>query len=107
MYIGRRLGYEVPMDSTIVLWVYIVLLVVGGVMGFVKGKSKISLIMSLAFAIPLTVIALGKNRIAHLEDILLVVLLVVFGIRLAKTRKFMPAGLMLAATAIVLILHHI
>src|SRR5437868_2997629 len=33
-----------------VLWIYIALLVVGGLMGFIKGKSKISLISSVLFA---------------------------------------------------------
>ena len=92
------------MNSNLVLWIYIVLLVIGGVMGFVKGKSRISLIMSLAFAIPLSLIAMGKLKVVHLEDILLAALLVVFGIRLVKTRKFMPGGLMVVATAVVLIL---
>ena len=92
------------MNSNLVLWIYIVLLVIGGVMGFVKGKSRISLIMSLAFAIPLSLIAMGKLKVVHLEDILLAALLVVFGIRLVKTRKFMPGGLMVVATAVVLVL---
>lgn len=95
------------MDTTLVLWIYIVLLVVGGVMGYVKGKSVVSLVMSLIFAIPLALIAAGRLRVDYLEDILLVLLLVVFGMRLAKTKKFMPGGLMLIATIIVLVLHHL
>jgi uncharacterized membrane protein (UPF0136 family) len=35
------------------------------------------------------------------------VLLVVFAIRLTKTKKFMPSGLMLAATILALALRHI
>lgn len=95
------------MDTTLVLWIYIVLLVIGGIMGFVKGKSLISLVMALVFAIPLSLIAAGQLRVSHLEDILLVILLIVFGMRLAKTRKFMPAGLMLLLTVLVLVLHHL
>jgi len=34
-----------------ILWIYIVLLVAGGVMGLVKGRSRISLIASVAFAV--------------------------------------------------------
>ena len=33
-----------------VLWVYIVLLLVGGLIGFLKAKSKVSLISSTVFA---------------------------------------------------------
>ena len=37
----------------------------------------------------------------------LAVLLVVFGIRLAKTKKFMPSGLMLVVTLAALVLRHV
>lgn len=85
-----------------VLWIYIVLLVVGGLIGFFKGKSQISLIMSVAFAAGLVLCAIS-NVFAYgfrqnLANILMAALLVVFGLRLAKTKKFMPAGMMLIAT---------
>ena len=38
------------MNATVILWIYIVLLAVGGLIGFFKAKSRVSLIMSLAFA---------------------------------------------------------
>jgi uncharacterized membrane protein (UPF0136 family) len=82
-----------------ILWVYIVLLVVGGVMGWVKAKSKVSLIMSVAFAAVLCLCALDVINVPHLVGILLVVLLAVFLMRLGKTKKFMPAGLMSLITA--------
>ena len=34
-----------------VLWIYIILLLVGGLFGFFKGKSKISLTTSVVFAV--------------------------------------------------------
>jgi uncharacterized membrane protein (UPF0136 family) len=43
----------------------------------------------------------------YMADIFLAVLLVVFGMRLAKTKKFMPAGMMLAATLAVLALRRL
>lgn len=98
------------MNDSTVLWIYIALLVVGGLMGFIKGKSKISLNMSIGFAIALTVcnIRLLEPGLARtIADILLVVLLIVFGMRLAKTKKFMPAGMMLGVTLAALILRHI
>jgi len=95
------------MHSDIILWLYIILLVVGGIMGFVKAKSRVSLIMALVFGVLLTLIAMRQLHVDYLEDILLVVLLIVFGIRLAKTKKFMPGGLMLIATVVVLVDHHL
>ena len=44
---------------------------------------------------------------AYVADILLAALLVVFALRLVKTKKFMPAGLMLVITIVALALRHI
>lgn len=90
-----------------VLWVYIVLLVVGGLLGYLKGKSKVSLIMSVGFAVPLILCALGQITQPKLPDILMIALLIVFTIRLAKTKKFMPAGLMLVATLAALAIRNV
>ena len=94
-----------------VLWIYIVLLLVGGLIGFLKAGSKVSLIMSAAFAAALVLCAVpGVFETAfrtNLSNILMAVLIVVFAIRLAKTKKFMPAGLMLAVTIAALALRNI
>ena len=90
-----------------VLWIYIVLLLVGGLIGFLKAGSKVSLIMSASFAAALVLCALDIIFKAHVADILMAVLLVVFAMRLAKTKKFMPSGLMLAVTIVTLALRHI
>ena len=95
------------MNSTKILWVYIVLLVIGGLIGFLKAKSQVSLIMSVAFAALLSLCAAGVVFQPYVADILLAALLVVFGIRLTKTKKFMPAGLMLVLTIATLALRHI
>jgi uncharacterized membrane protein (UPF0136 family) len=94
-----------------VLWIYIVLLVIGGLIGFLKANSKVSLYMSCGFAAALVLCAVPnfldiKFR-AGLANILMATLLVVFAIRLAKTKKFMPAGLMLIATVVALALRNI
>jgi len=94
------------MNPSKVLWIYIVLLVIGGLIGFLKGKSKVSLIMSVAFAAALILCARGIIFQPYVADILLTVLLVVFAMRLAKTKKFMPAGLMLVLTLATLALRH-
>jgi uncharacterized membrane protein (UPF0136 family) len=90
-----------------VLWIYIVLLLVGGLIGFLKGKSQISLIMSAAFAAVLVLCALDIVFKPYVEDIVLAALLVVFAVRLAKTKKFMPAGLMLVVTLAALAIRNI
>jgi uncharacterized membrane protein (UPF0136 family) len=90
-----------------VLWIYIVLLVIGGMIGFLKAKSQVSLIMSVAFAAALSLCAIGIIFQPYVADILLTLLLIVFAIRLAKTKKFMPSGLMLIVTLIALALRHI
>lgn len=90
-----------------VLWIYIVLLVIGGLIGFLKGKSQISLYMSVGFAAALSLCAAGVIFQPYVADILLAVLLVVFGMRLTKTKKFMPSGLMLLVTLVALVLRHI
>jgi uncharacterized membrane protein (UPF0136 family) len=85
--------------SLIVLWVYIVLLLAGGLMGFIKGKSKISLIMSALFAVALALCATGFIRPFYIADILVGFLLLFFGMRFAKGKKFMPSGLMMGLSA--------
>ncbi len=91
-----------PNLSLTVLWIYIVLLLAGGVMGLVKAGSKISLITSSLFALLLALCAVGVIKPFYIAEILVGLLLVVFGIRFAKGRKFMPSGLMIALSLVVL-----
>ena len=95
------------MRSTQILWIYIILLVIGGLFGFFKGKSSVSLIMSVCFAAALSLCAAGIIFQPYVADILLAALLVVFAMRLVKTKKFMPSGLMLILTIIALALRHV
>jgi uncharacterized membrane protein (UPF0136 family) len=94
-----------------VLWVYIILLLVGGLIGFFKAKSKVSLISSSVFAAILVLAVLpGVFQPAfarNLVNVIMALLLVVFAIRLAKTKKFMPSGLMLVLTIVALALRNI
>jgi uncharacterized membrane protein (UPF0136 family) len=93
------------------LWVYIVLLLVGGLIGFFKAKSKVSLITSAVFAAVLVLAVLPgvfqPSFARNLVNVILALLLVVFAVRLAKTKKFMPSGLMLAVTIAALALRNI
>lgn len=85
-----------------VLWVYIVLLLIGGTMGLIKAGSKVSLITSAIFAALLALCATAVIRPFYLADVFLALLVIVFGIRFAKGRKFIPSGLMLVLSVIVL-----
>ncbi len=95
------------MNRTTILWIYIVLLVVGGLVGFFKAGSKASLIASTAFAAALILSTLGVILQPHAADIILAVLLVFFAMRLGKSKKFMPNGLMLVLTLATLALRHL
>ena len=93
-----------------VLWIYIVLLLVGVLMGFLKAGSKVSLVSSSVFAAVLILTQTGifKPSVSLiLVNVLLAALLVVFAVRLAKTKKFMPGGLMLVLTILALALRNI
>src|SRR5215218_6490528 len=94
-------------NANTILWIYIVLLVVGGLMGYLKAGSKISLITSASFAAVLSLCATGIIFQRNVADIILAVLLVFFAWRLSKSKKFMPNGLMLVLTIAALAFRHI
>ncbi|MGF1538701.1 MAG: TMEM14 family protein [Elainellaceae cyanobacterium] len=87
---------------------YGILAIVGGVMGYKSAGSKPSLISGVISGVLL--ILGGILQLAGvlwgeiLAAIVAAVLVVVFAVRLAKTRRFMPAGLMLVAGVLVLVL---
>ena len=89
----------------IILGVYAVLLAAGGVMGFVTKGSKPSLIAGLVSAVlaAAAAVLVGTSPTAGLLGgaTLAALLLGFFGPRFAKSRKFMPAGLMTLVSVIV------
>jgi uncharacterized membrane protein (UPF0136 family) len=85
------------MTPQIVLWIYIGLLVAGGMVGLIKGGSKISLIMSVVCAVPLILCDLNVIPFRYATWIL-IALFVMFGWRFAQSKKFMPMGLLCALT---------
>lgn len=99
------------MNQNTILWIYIVLLLVGGMIGFLKAGSKISLITSSVAAALLVLTAMpGVLTLTfrrNLADVIMAALLVVFAIRLTKTKKFMPSGMMLVLTLAALALRHL
>ena len=92
-----------PISADNILWIYVVLLVAGGLVGFLKAKSKMSLIMSVAFAIPLT-LSLLLHWPALFSLGLLGFLSLFFGMRFSKSKKLMPAGVMAMLSLITLVL---
>ena len=78
---------------------YGTLTIVGGIMGYVQAQSKISLISGSISGILLIISSLiqlwGQSWGLTLATVVTAVLILAFVIRLAKTRKFMPAGLMM------------
>lgn len=94
--------------ENIVFWGYIILLLVGGLIGFFTAGSKVSLMTSAVAAALLILTRLpgvfqpsfGRT----LADVIMVGLLVVFAWRLSKTKKFIPSGLMMVLTLVVLVL---
>ncbi len=92
----------------IVLSIYGILMLGGGIMGYVKAHSKPSLIMGILSGILvfIGVYLLGCNVKTGITLVtaLSAVLTVVFLLRLLKTQAFMPAGMLLLLSAGVLIL---
>ena len=75
------------------------LIIVGGIIGYTKAGSKISLISGSVSGLLLIVCGIiqlmGINWGIILSIIITTILVITFIIRLAKTRKMMPAGLMI------------
>jgi uncharacterized membrane protein (UPF0136 family) len=91
-----------PPLAMIALWIYVTLLLAGGLVGLIKAGSKISLVTSALFAALLALCATGVIRPFWIADILVGLVAVVFIVRYLKSSKFMPSGLMLLFSAVVL-----
>lgn len=114
MFTGREFGPTRCMTSSlsIVLWIYAAVLLMGGLMGFLKAGSRVSLIAGGACA---AIVALtAASRLPQVLAVICpLVLAIVMGRRFRSSKKFMPAGLtalisvgVMAYSAIVLWLLH-
>jgi uncharacterized membrane protein (UPF0136 family) len=78
---------------------YGILVMTGGIIGYFQAGSKVSLISGTGFGLSLLLSAFlqfqGQAWGLILAVVVTSVLVVFFAFRLAKTRKFMPAGLMI------------
>lgn len=86
------------MKPEIILWAYLVLLLAGGIYGYIKAKSMVSLVSALVFGVLLALAAAGVFPWVYAGDVILTLLVVVFAMRFQKTRKFMPAGMLTLVT---------
>lgn len=98
-------------DKAYVIWVYCIILFIGGFIGFMKTNSLVSLVTASLFAGMLARYAyimwtetLPKSVLGYrMTIVFLVTLLAFFSYRLAMTHKMMPAGMMTLVTFAVLI----
>ena len=86
--------------------IYGLLAGIGGIWGYIKSQSKPSLISGCISGILLLICAvmqLQGSRWGLLgSKIIILLLVIVFAVRLIKTGKFMPAGVMLIAGVVAL-----
>lgn len=88
--------------TAIEIWVYGVLMILGGIIGFVRVHSKASLLSGVGLGLGLLACGYGVWRGATnsagdslvVAVVIAALLLVLFAIRFAKTRRFMPAGML-------------
>jgi uncharacterized membrane protein (UPF0136 family) len=91
-----------PPLAMIALWIYVTLLLAGGLVGRIKAGSKISLVTSAVFAVLLALCATGVIRPFYITRIIVGFLAAFFCVRYLKTSKFMPSGLILLFSVVVL-----
>lgn len=93
--------------TSLIVIVYAVLVIVGGVFGFVKATSRPSLIGGLIGGLALLIAGWGISRgqVWGLQAALVLTfaLLVFFAIRYFRTRAFMPGGLMAILSLLALV----
>ncbi|MDZ7960736.1 MAG: TMEM14 family protein [Aulosira sp. DedQUE10] len=88
--------------------VYGILALIGGIIGYVQASSKVSLLSGTISGLLLIFAAFlqlqGQIWGLFAAALITAVLVVFFSLRLAKTRKFMPSGLMVILGVLALVL---
>ena len=105
MTLKREVRLGSVMVGQVLLGVYGVLLIVGGVMGYVKAQSKISLFAgAITGGLCVGAAWLSVDQPSEGFTIGSLVAFLLSGVsinRLAKTRKFMPSGMILIMSAVI------
>lgn len=85
-------------NTAIEIWIYGVIMILGGIMGFVKVGSKASLISGVGMGLGLIASGFGVSRGSYdslvVAEVIAALLVVIFAIRFAKTRRIMPVGML-------------
>ena len=93
--------------TSLIVIVYALLVIVGGVLGFVKAGSRPSLIGGLVGGLALLAAGWGVSRGQvwglQMALVLTLALLVFFIVRYVRTRAFMPGGLMAVLSLLALV----
>ncbi len=94
------------LTKSILVWIYALIVLVGGIMGFVNAHSIPSLVTSLFFSSLLGFYGYmmneGKKYASSAIMGLLAILLLFFGTRFFNSGKFIPGGLMALLTLLLL-----
>ena len=95
-------------NAAIEVWVYGVIMILGGIAGFARVGSKASLISGVGFGLMLLLSGIGVwngSQNSLIMAILIALLLVVlFAIRYVKKRRFMPAGVLAILSLVAIVL---
>jgi len=90
--------------AKITILVLSTLVLAGGIVGFVKGKSKASLIAGVATSVLLDIsfgISLSSERTGLImADVVTFVLLMIGSVRFHKTKRYMPGGMLMTLGSI-------
>lgn len=88
-----------------IVFVYGILLLIGGAIGYLKAGSLVSLAMGSGFALVTIASAIAmriNHKLGHISALILSgILTLFFAFRFVKTENFMPSGLMAALSLIV------
>ncbi|GAM21455.1 hypothetical protein SAMD00019534_046300 [Acytostelium subglobosum LB1] len=89
----------------VLTFIYALLLVLGGVIGYLKAGSTMSLVMGVASGAAVAYCAMLENRKLGNQLILVIAsgLLVFMGMRFYNSGKFMPAGLVTVMSAVIVV----
>jgi len=95
-------------ETAIEIWLYGVIMILGGVLGYVKVHSKASLLSGVGMGLALLACGFGvwsgsaPSLVAAV--VIAALLLVLFAVRLAKTRKLMPAGVLAVLSLVAVVM---